>query len=52
MKKVYSLQKAKEFFLENSKGSIECVRGDGATLVVDCYADAADFFGGHGEGLE
>lgn len=43
MKKVYSIDEAREFFLSNGRDSCLCVKGDD-TFVAECYPDAVDFF--------
>lgn len=42
--KVHSLKEAESFFLQNSEGSVLCVRHDGAFRECECYPDAVEFY--------
>lgn len=42
--KATSLEESMNFFLENSEGSIECEREDGAIAICRCYPEAVQFF--------
>ena len=42
---VYSLEEARDWFLSHSSGSVMCQKPDGSKKMVDCYPDAAAFYG-------
>ena len=41
---VHSVEDAKEWFMQNSSGTLICVKKDGTEKEVDCYPDAVAFF--------
>lgn len=41
---VHSIEEAKDWFLQNSSGTLVCVRADGKTLHVTAYPDACAFY--------
>jgi len=43
--KVYSLNEAMQWFLENASGSIVCVRFDGTEKECISYLEATTFYG-------
>lgn len=51
MEKVYNLSDAMAFFLNNSKGSVECIY-KGESAVVNSYVAAEMFFVGAGESTD
>lgn len=46
MKRVYTLEEAKGFFLSNSSGSVICINDGGLEKVCSCYPKAVEFYGG------